>query len=228
GNHQGVETSADEGLFSRLAALVQRRPGWTTVLSVSVLLVIALPALDLRLNSASIEMLPPQAEERAFFTDLEEDFPLLTAPTVSVVTQSTMKEARRLARDLGEQVDLTRKPMVSRLGPAPDDVQADGLQAEGKGLVQITMHTAGGPMGDDARLLVEGARAGEPGFPTWTTGPAASLDDFTDSVLDRAPWAILWIAGATFILLFLLTGSVVIPLKALVLNAVSLGASIGV
>src|SRR5690606_32575422 len=101
GNHQGVETSADEGLFSRLAAVVQRRPGWTTVLSVSVLLVIALPALDLRLNSASIEMLPPQAEERAFFTDLEEDFPLLTAPTVSVVTQSTMKEARRLARGLG-------------------------------------------------------------------------------------------------------------------------------
>ncbi|WP_110240817.1 MMPL family transporter [Nocardioides gilvus] len=228
GNHQGVEAAPDEGVFSRLAAIVQRRPGLTTVLSISVLLVIALPALDLRLNSASVEMLPPQAEERAFFTDLEEDFPLLTTPTVSVVAQSTMKEARRLARDLGEQVDLTRKPMVSRLGPAPEDVQADGLQAEGAGLVQISLHTAGGPMGEDARILVEGSRTGATTFPTWTTGPAAFLDDFTDSVLDRAPWAILWIAGATFILLFLLTGSVVIPLKALLLNAVSLGASIGV
>ena len=45
---------------------------------------------------------------------------------------------------------------------------------------------------------------------------------------DRAPWAALWIAGATFLLLFLLTGSVVIPVKALVLNVVSLGASLGI
>ena len=232
GHHQGVEAAPEEGVFSRLAAIVQRRPALTTVLSVVVLLVIALPALDLRLNSASVEMLPPQASERVFFDELDRDFPILTTPTVSVVAQTSVRKAKALARELTKEIAdeeaTAKKPTARKLGPAPDNVDAAGLQSDGKGLVLIDLYTEGGPMGEAARDLAESARAEDTSFPTWTTGSAASLDDYTDSVASRAPWAVLWIAGATFILLFLLTGSVVIPLKALLLNVVSLGASLGV
>jgi RND superfamily putative drug exporter len=59
------------------------------------------------------------------------------------------------------------------------------------------------------------------------TGDAAELADYEDAIMSRVPWALAVIIGATFVLLFLMTGSIVIPVKALVLNTLSLGASFG-
>ncbi len=66
------------------------------------------------------------------------------------------------------------------------------------------------------------------GAETYVTGLAASLDDFTSSLLRDAPLAVGVVVLATFVLLFLMTGSLLIPAKALVLNVLSLGASFGV
>jgi RND superfamily putative drug exporter len=63
--------------------------------------------------------------------------------------------------------------------------------------------------------------------PVQVTGGAASLSDYQDALTDRLPWALAIIIGATFVLLFAFTGSVVVPLKALVMNSLSLGASFG-
>ena len=60
------------------------------------------------------------------------------------------------------------------------------------------------------------------------TGQAASLEDFTTSLVDDAPLAVGVVVLATFVLLFLMTGSLLIPAKALLLNVLSLGASFGV
>ena len=62
----------------------------------------------------------------------------------------------------------------------------------------------------------------------WVTGSDARTVDLSDSLLGSAPWAALIIALGTVVLLFLMTGSLVVPLKALVASALSLGASIGV
>jgi RND superfamily putative drug exporter len=59
------------------------------------------------------------------------------------------------------------------------------------------------------------------------TGPSAQLVDSKDSLFGRMPLAALWIAVATFVLLFLMFGSVVVPVKALVLNVLSLTATFG-
>ena len=58
-------------------------------------------------------------------------------------------------------------------------------------------------------------------------GPSAQLVDSKSSLLGRMPWAALWIAVSTFVLLFLMFGSVVVPIKALVLNVLSLTATFG-
>ena len=60
------------------------------------------------------------------------------------------------------------------------------------------------------------------------TGTDARTLDFSQSLLDRAPWAILIVALGTILLLFLMTGSLIVPLKALVASTLSLGASFGV
>ncbi|HEY5515675.1 MAG TPA: MMPL family transporter [Pengzhenrongella sp.] len=84
------------------------------------------------------------------------------------------------------------------------------------------------PGGAVARDVVRRVRYLDPGFPTWVTGQAAGQIDFTAALVARAPWAAGIVALATFVLLFLMTGSVVIPVKALVTNVLSLAASLGV
>src|SRR4029079_11003498 len=65
-------------------------------------------------------------------------------------------------------------------------------------------------------------------FQTMVTGEAAFLVDFKHSIAQGLPWALLTICGMTLALLFLMTGSVVVPVKALVMNFLSLGATFGV
>ena len=221
GRRRGAEAAPEEGVFSRLAAAGQRRPALTTLGSVAVLLLLAVPALDLRLNTSGVELLPADAEQRVFFEQLDEDFPALVAPTVTVVARATPEQVAAWAADVEALDGVTRIDPPELLGAA----EGGGGDA---GLVALGIHTDGGTMDDAARDVSRTLMGSDPGFPTWTTGQAASLHDFTDSVLDRAPVAALWIAGATFLLLFLLTGSVVIPVKALVLNVISLGASLGI
>ena len=71
-------------------------------------------------------------------------------------------------------------------------------------------------------------RAERPDFETWVTGPAAILVDFKALVLEGLPWALTILVLGTFVLLFLMTGSVLVPVKALVMNTLSLGATFGV
>jgi len=86
---------------------------------------------------------------------------------------------------------------------------------------------AGTVQGAAARHLVQELRDHRPAFRTWVTGQEAFLTDFKATIVQRLPYALAIIALATFILLFLMTGSVLIPLKALVMNTLSLGATFG-
>ncbi|WP_110183023.1 MMPL family transporter [Nocardioides solisilvae] len=225
---RGAEAAPEHGVFSRLARVVQRFPVLTTLASVAVLLLLALPALGLRLTASGVELLPPDAEQRVFFEELGEDYPVAASPTVVLVAQASPEQAAALVADLEQREQVTRVDEPRVLGPLPGGVEAPGAEPGGEELVSIGVHTEGSAMDQPARDVAAELRDADFPVPTWAAGQAASLQDFSDSVVDRAPWAALWIAGATFVLLFLLTGSVVIPVKALLLNVVSLGASLGI
>jgi uncharacterized membrane protein YdfJ with MMPL/SSD domain len=91
----------------------------------------------------------------------------------------------------------------------------------------IDVIPAGSTQGATAQHLVTALRADRPAFRTWVTGSAAFLTDFKNQIINRIPYAVAVIALATFILLFLMTGSVLIPIKALIMNTLSLGAVFG-
>ncbi len=227
GRRRGAEVAPDDGWFSRLATMVQRRPAVTTVIAVTLLLVAATPALDMRLTNSGPELLPTGAEQRDFFETLDEDFPALAFPAITVVAQAPPEEVQVWAEE--EIADL---PGVELVGP-PEVVgpPQPGVTDEADpsvDLVTVDVRTEGGTQDDAAREVTGTLRDLETPFPTWVTGQASGLADFTEAVRAGAPWAGLWIIGATFVLLFLLTGSVVIPVKALLLNIVSLGASLGI
>ena len=83
------------------------------------------------------------------------------------------------------------------------------------------------PTGAEVSSLVHELRDRDPGYEILVGGAAAMQEDFAASLADGAPLALLIVAVAVFILLFLMTGSLAIPLKALIVNSLSLMASLG-
>ncbi|WP_457255533.1 MMPL family transporter [Pedococcus sp. P5_B7] len=209
---RGTEQAPEHGVFSRLAQWVHRFPIPIIVVVATALLALAAPALDLRLTSSGSQLLPVSAPERVFFDGLATDYPVLGGADVTVVAKAPLDHAQRYAADL-RLPDGARVLDVTTLQGAESMVRID---------------VPGGPLDQPARDLVDQLRDQRPEFGTYVVGPASGLKDFTDSMWERAPYAFALVALATLVLLFLMTGSVVIPIKALLLNVVSLGASLGI
>jgi RND superfamily putative drug exporter len=222
------DVAPEHGAFSRLASAIQRRPIVPLLAVLGVLAVLALPVVQLRLVSSGVALLPRAAPSRQLFDQVAARFPAANAPAVTVVSRWP---AERLQAWAGAWVPAI--PGVT--GVVPVRVQSrDGTQVSVLGIRVGGARTAGGltvpdPTSDVARSVVSVLEAGVPaGEPVYVTGQAAFVEDFLADVKARAPLAAGVVVLATFVLLFLLTGSVLVPLKALVLVVVSLGASLGV
>jgi RND superfamily putative drug exporter len=210
---RGTETSGDEGVFSRLARFVHRVP-WAVIAVVSGLLVVlAVPASSMVLTSSGAELLPKGTPERTFFEDFREGYPLLAGSEVLVVARAPVDEVSAWADGAAE------RPGVESVDPVRE------LE---DGVVTVGFQTGDTGTGENSRALVDSLRSDRPPFESWVVGQASGIRDFRAAVADRALWAVGAVVLATLVLLFLMTGSVVIPLKALVMNVLSLGAALGV
>ncbi|WP_020143960.1 MMPL family transporter [Terracoccus sp. 273MFTsu3.1] len=212
-SRKAVERPSDVGLFSRLAVGVQRRPVAVILGVVVVLVTLALPTLSMKLTSSGTELLPKDAPQRVFFEQLDRDYPALSAPEVTVVARTADTAA----------VTAWSQQFRSRPG-----VEGLVVRPLGSGDQRVDIRVAGRPTSDEAQDLVTTIRATSAPFETLTTGQAAGQIDFLESMSSRAPYAVALVVLGTFVLLFLMTGSVVLPVKALLLNVISLGAALGV
>lgn len=210
---KGTETAPGEGVFSRLARGVRRAPWVIIVVGCAVLVVLALPSLSLRMTSSGHQLMPVGSTQRDFFDRLATDYPSLGVPAATVVASTDLPQATRW-------VDQTVRGI-----PGVTSAAVRQLDAEH---VAVSVRTSGDVLGDPARDLVDRLRGERPPFPTWVGGPAAALADFTASLVRSAPYAVAAVVLGTLGLMFLMTGSVILPVKALALNVLSLGASIGV
>ncbi|WP_308121768.1 MMPL family transporter [Actinotalea ferrariae] len=204
---------SEEGVFSRLAARVQRRPWWVLAGSLVVLGFLAAPAAHMELRNSTVELLPRGSDQRDYVETIADQYPASAAPAVRVVAEGSLEEVAAWAEELADLPDVESVDPPAPVGP----YVVVGVRPD--------TDDAGGPV---ARAVVHDARALDAPFPVWVTGPAANQIDFTQALVDRAPWAAGIVVLATFVLLFLMTGSVVIPIKALLTNALSLGAALGV
>ena len=202
--------AAAGGAFARWAVQVQRRP-WPAFLSVTaVLVVLSIPAWGMNLVNTDVEQLPPDSTVRVLYDQIQEQFPMLTAPEVTVVAA---------AADAGTLTDL-----ADTIAGVPGVDQVTDVTTTGA-IAEVGVRTAP----DTAEDVVVAIRAMRPTAPqTWVTGPAAILVDFTEQLGRDLPIALLTVVAATLVLLFLLTGSVVVPVQALLMNLLSLGATFGV
>ena len=95
------------------------------------------------------------------------------------------------------------------------------------GMTVVDLVPSGTSQGAQATSLVEGLRDDRPAFDIEVGGPAAELIDVKDRLSSRLPYAVGLVCLATLVLLFLMTGSLIVPVKAVIMNILSLGASFG-
>ena len=202
------------GVFGRLARWVQRRPIAVVSVCTLGLLVLATPFLSVNYGQGDPRLLPRAFDSRVVADILTARFPGKQADPIRVV-------ARRPADDPA----VIAYAATLRALPGAAAVTIDS--SAGPGLSVTDVVPVGATQGDAAQRVVRTLRAERPSYPTLVTGRAAFLMDFKANIVHRLPWALGLIAMATFTLLFLMTGSVLVPVKALVMNTLSLGATFG-
>ena len=215
---RGTERGSDHGVFARLAGAVQRVPWLVIVLVLAALVAMAVPVTRMAVTSSGTELLPVGSDQRAFFAQLADEYPELAASDVQYVTTAPEGEVRAWADGPATQLPQVESVEVTDVGSLPD----------GEHVRMVELRTGDGALGGGTRELVTALRDERPPFQGYIGGQAAGLSDFVDSLTQRAPWAIGTVIIATFVLLFLMTGSVIVPIKALLMNIVSLGASLGI
>jgi putative drug exporter of the RND superfamily len=203
----------DRGVFYRLAKTVQARPIVVIVVTLAALLVLAWPALSMRLTSSGVEMLPVDSPQRVFFDNLDRHYPALQSPDVSVVAEAPLAATQQWVTSSVTSLPGVERATVRSLTPD---------------LSVVSVTVSGERVGPESDAVIDQLRTNRPPFTTYVTGQAAGQRDFLASMVSRAPYALGLVVLGTFLLLFLMTGSLVIPLKALILNVVSLGAALGV
>ncbi len=224
---------ADAPVWGRLAGVVMRRPALTALPVLAVLLLAASPLLSATFGTPDERVLPEDAQSRQVSTALAENFPGNDANALQVVTLGSVPAgeltpyARQLSRLDGVlRVQASTGTYSEGRASAPGPANKALARPEAQ---RLTVASSFEPKSAAAQDLVREVRAvgGPGGAEVLVGGTDAQLVDSKQAIADRLPAAIGMVVGTTFLLLFLFTGSVVQPLRALLLNAVSLTASIG-
>ena len=212
-----------QGFWYRWAHAVMRRPVLFAVPVVTVLLALAAPFLHVKWGGIDARMEPKSAESRQVSDILLRDFPSngstaikaavsLDVPADSPAGRAALAEYSQAAGSVpgatGAQVAAT-KGVTARV-----DVSYRGEALDGNAK-DVLKHVRALPRPDHVQNVLVG-------------GDTAQVVDRLHSLAERLPWMALVIVLTTLVLLFLAFGSIVLPLKALVMNVLSLGASFGV
>jgi RND superfamily putative drug exporter len=206
-------TESERGFFARLGRFVQRRPLLVAALTTAALLAAGTPLLTAGVRLPGLEGLPRSIEAVRVADDLASRFGRPAAPGITVVVRGDAATLDTWA------AGWRGEPAVAVIRPA-----------EGRNsIASVAIDLAGDPQGPAARDLVERMRADRPpATESWVTGNAAVLIDLLGIIRAGLPAALAVTLLAMIALLFAMTGSVVVPVKAILANIVSLGATFGV
>jgi putative drug exporter of the RND superfamily len=232
------------GLWHRIATAVMRRPLPVALAVVAFLVLLGTPFLGVRFGLPDDRVLPAAAEGRQVAEAVRDRFATDESSALSVVAPGIGDPAAHLADIDGYATALSQLDGVSRVdaltGSYSDGRRLQGPLPAGAGAVPpeagrfaaadgtwLSVVGSVEPYSAAGEELVAAVRELDAPLGAQVTGPSAQLVDTKASLFGNLPAAAAIIALVTFALLFLMTGSVVIPAKALVLNLLSLTAIYG-
>ena len=206
---------ATEGPWYRLAQWVMRRALPVALVTSAVLVVAGLPFLRATFVSADWHMAPPGSELRDVAQTIERDFGAAANQPIKVVARA------------GAGDDAAVAAYVRRLRALPGGGQVAAPRRLGPGAEEIDVLAPGDPRSPGARDLVRAIRDVPAAFAVGVTGEAARFIDQQAALTRWLPLALGLLTVTTFAILFLMTGSVVLPIKALLMNVLTLSATFG-
>ncbi|MDF8263623.1 MMPL family transporter [Luteipulveratus flavus] len=219
--------------WGRLAGTAMRRPALTALPVVAGLLLLASPLAHVSFGTPDDRVLPTTATSRIAGDALREDFTADDTDAITVVSSRAVSPTAvtSYAADLSrlggvERVDSSAGTFVrgSRVATSPAD--ARNGRPEAQRLSVVMRYDAQSDQAKD--LLADVRDLPQPAGTTFLAGgTTATLVDGQDAITSRIPLAAGIIAITTFVLLFLFTGSLLQPLRALVLNVIGLSATLG-
>jgi len=215
--------ATDGGRWYRLAHSVMRRPVLYAVPIVVLLLALGSPFLKVVWGGTDATVLSAGAAPRVVTEALNRDFPGNPTAPIETVVQfpgPVTGSAARTSELAGYVSRLDHVPGVS--GARLTGVRGD--------IARVNLSYSAGLYSTQARTIVGQVRsvAPPPGTTAYTGGQTAELADTLSSLGRTLPWMALLVALATFVLLFLAFGSVVLPVESIVMNILSLSAMYGV
>ncbi|WP_405859738.1 MMPL family transporter [Streptomyces sp. NBC_01515] len=209
-----AKVSGEEGTgWARTASLVMRRAPFFALATTAVLVLLGLPFLGVRFGTADDRQLPSGAESHVVQQHIRDGFPGNPGGGLEVLAEGRATPAQYSA-------------YKSRIAQLPEVARVDGPLVKGDS-AYFTVLPKGEAVDSAAQHLVGDLRATDAPFTTQVTGTAAVLVDSKHAIATRLPWAAALITVVTLLLVFLLTGSVLIPIQAVLLNALSLTAMFG-
>jgi uncharacterized membrane protein YdfJ with MMPL/SSD domain len=205
---------AQSGAWYRLSQFVMRRPGRVAVLSATLLIALGIPFAGIKLTTVTASVLPQSASARQVDQTLARDFPPNRTSPVEVVVGAPADSPQVSA----VAARIARLPDVSAVAPA---------QPAGANNALLAVAPEQRPLSDGTKQLVRDIRAVRAPVYVGVAGETAGFLDLEHSLGAHLPAVLAAIVAATLIVLFLFTGSVVLPLKAVLMNVLNLSAVLG-
>jgi uncharacterized membrane protein YdfJ with MMPL/SSD domain len=203
------------GFWYRLARFVMRRPARVAVASAALLIALGVPFAGVRFVSADARALPPTASARQVNDDLDSAFPPGRTTPLEVVVGAPADSPPVAAL----RHTLSGLSGVAAVAPA---------QPAGARLALVDVAPRAQPQSAAAQRLVHRVRALHVPFYLGVAGQTAAFVDLEHSLGAHLPAVLAVVLATTLLVLFLMTGSVVLPLGAVVMNLLSLSAMFGI
>ena len=212
--HRPVAVESDHGPWARLAHSVMRRPVVYLVLIVAALLAIASPFLGVKWGSVDYRVLPEDAGAHVAAEQLNTDFGTETSMANIMLTGADRQQTSSYVDDVSSISGVTNVQPIDQAGQST--------------LLRVSWE--GNSQSEASQELVQDLRGVAPpaGTEALVGGLTADTVDLVTSIGDHLPWMGLLVVAVMLVLLFLAFGSIVLPVKAVVMNAVSITASFGV
>ena len=207
-------TPKEDGRWAQTARFVMRRPVAVVVLSLMLLTVLAAPIKNIVFSQVDSRVLPASNPAAFASNIISERFPGQEGNPIEIIVPKGAFMGTQINQYTTE---IAKVPGIVRIG----DSQVSGDD------VRVTAVHSMGPRTPEAEALINEVRKIRAPEGTLIGGVAADYADAQIGIAKTMPWALLWIAIGVLVLLFAFTGSIILPIKAVILNILSLAATMG-
>jgi uncharacterized membrane protein YdfJ with MMPL/SSD domain len=202
---------AEQGFWYRLSRLVMRFPGRIAIATTALLIALGIPFFSIQFTSIDAQVLPDSASANRVDDALRSDFPPFRDTPIQLAAIGRREEVEKLARD------AARLPGVAEVRPP---IELTG------GTYAVEVLSSNPPLSEASEDVVADLRALE--GDALTAGVTAGFVDLKDSLADHVPVMLAIVVAVTLTVLFAFTGSVVLPVKQILMNLLGLSAVFGI